>query len=287
VGIKVVDIASWQHPNGAPIDWEAVIGSGVLGVIIKATQGVGYLSPYFHDDCADAHAAGLMVGAYHFAQPQANPADSEAAYFLANVQGMAFELGLWLDLEEWGAMLGSDVTVWGEAFLAIVSSTGVPGGLYTNRNGLDTMLNPPWGYRLWEATGGADPRPDAWLVQTGQGAVAGIQGAVDLDNLVNPRSVNPPGNGGPLPLPVPTPAPSESEIDDMTVAAIVDPATGKARVFAADHDGDLIERTEQPDGTWKWTNRDADSSNGVPPSISADPIGTHPDGTSEPAALPS
>lgn len=49
--------------------------------IIKATEGVGWTDPDFAVNRRNAHAAGLIVGLYHFARPDTNSPDAEAAYF--------------------------------------------------------------------------------------------------------------------------------------------------------------------------------------------------------------
>lgn len=64
-----VDVSSYQHPNGAPIDWGAVAASGVKFAAVKATEGTYYTSPYAATDLRGAQAAGLSVIAYAFAIP--------------------------------------------------------------------------------------------------------------------------------------------------------------------------------------------------------------------------
>lgn len=46
--------------------FDQVKNAGILGVILKATQGTTYTDPTFADHRAGALAAGLHVGAYHF-----------------------------------------------------------------------------------------------------------------------------------------------------------------------------------------------------------------------------
>ena len=60
---RVIDISSWQHPGGDGIDWGEVLHSGVQGVIVKLTQGVGYVNPYGVADLQNASVAGLLPGA--------------------------------------------------------------------------------------------------------------------------------------------------------------------------------------------------------------------------------
>ena len=59
----VVDLSHWQAD---PIDWDDLFEAGTNGVILKATDGVSYVDPTFHDRCGEAMNAGLNVAAYHF-----------------------------------------------------------------------------------------------------------------------------------------------------------------------------------------------------------------------------
>ena len=53
-----------QEPN-----WAEVKASGVIGVWIKASEGVTVDQPNFVSWRQAANKAGLRVGAYHFARP--------------------------------------------------------------------------------------------------------------------------------------------------------------------------------------------------------------------------
>jgi GH25 family lysozyme M1 (1,4-beta-N-acetylmuramidase) len=65
-----VDVSRWDHPNGVAIDWPKVKAAGRSFAIVKATEDTNYTNPYFSTDYSKAKAAGLIVGAYHFAQPR-------------------------------------------------------------------------------------------------------------------------------------------------------------------------------------------------------------------------
>ncbi|HET9897539.1 MAG TPA: GH25 family lysozyme [Streptosporangiaceae bacterium] len=64
-----VDVASGQHAGGATIDWAKVATAGYRFAFIKTTEGSYYVNPFFAPDFAAARAAGLLVAAYHFANP--------------------------------------------------------------------------------------------------------------------------------------------------------------------------------------------------------------------------
>src|SRR5689334_23287831 len=70
------------------INWTPATNGGVKFGWTKATEGTGYVNPYFVDQINDAVAAKVYMGAYHYARPGlhpnitgANSADSEASYF--------------------------------------------------------------------------------------------------------------------------------------------------------------------------------------------------------------
>ena len=69
-----VDVASFQHPNGAAINWPRVHASGIGFAAVKATEGAYYRNPHALADLAQARAAGLSVVAYAFAIPNGNGA---------------------------------------------------------------------------------------------------------------------------------------------------------------------------------------------------------------------
>jgi GH25 family lysozyme M1 (1,4-beta-N-acetylmuramidase) len=77
-----VDVSSFQHPGGARIDWRSVARAGYRFAFIKSTEGTYYVNPYFKTDVAQAEAAGLLVAAYHFANPASSGGAAQASYAL-------------------------------------------------------------------------------------------------------------------------------------------------------------------------------------------------------------
>ena len=58
----VIDLSHWQ----APVDFARAKSAGIVAVILKATQGSGWIDVAFAQRIAAARASGLLVGAYHF-----------------------------------------------------------------------------------------------------------------------------------------------------------------------------------------------------------------------------
>ena len=117
--VNGIDVAAFQHPNGAAINWSQVAGDGYKFAAIKATEGTHvstggfngyYANPYYVSDAQAAAAAGMYVSAYHFANPfnsgGAAQADLAAEYAgeAQNTTGTDYKVGgqylpLMLDIE--------------------------------------------------------------------------------------------------------------------------------------------------------------------------------------------
>lgn len=76
----IVDLSSYN----TGLDFAAAVADGLTGVIIKSTQGTGYVSPLYADQRARALTAGLLVASYHFID-HSNVA-AQVAHFL-NIAG--------------------------------------------------------------------------------------------------------------------------------------------------------------------------------------------------------
>jgi GH25 family lysozyme M1 (1,4-beta-N-acetylmuramidase) len=78
-----VDVASYQHPQGAAINWSQVAAGGTYKfAFVKTTEGNYYINKYATADLAQAHAAGLYVAPYAFANPFVAGGATEADYAL-------------------------------------------------------------------------------------------------------------------------------------------------------------------------------------------------------------
>jgi lysozyme len=122
VGLNaVIDIS---HSNTVA-DFGAVrSGSAILGVVHKATEGVGWADPRYQERRGQAEAAGLLWGAYHFGTYQHSGAE-QAEAFLALAQPEPRTLmALDLELNERDPANSMDLSR-GEDFVrAILAATG-------------------------------------------------------------------------------------------------------------------------------------------------------------------
>lgn len=77
--LTIIDVSNHQ----GDVDFVKVKRSGVTGVWLKATEGLTFDDKTYLKNRDEARAAGLRVGAYHFARPDRQPYDpqGEARHF--------------------------------------------------------------------------------------------------------------------------------------------------------------------------------------------------------------
>lgn len=188
-----VDVSKYQHPKGLPIDWAKVKASGQSFAIIKASGGSDRTDPWFAREWAAAGKAGMIRGAYHYADPS-EPADAQAAHVVSVVGNTreANNLGIVLDLESTGGLRPRQLSAWAHAFLTGVERrTGRVPILYSgpsfwhNRMADDRTFG---AYPLWLARyTSRSPAPlagwDRWTIwqHTSSARVPGIPTNVDHD----------------------------------------------------------------------------------------------------------
>ncbi|AOH54590.1 hypothetical protein ABE28_009535 [Peribacillus muralis] len=181
--IKGIDVSHWQ----GSINWGRVAKDGVQFVFIKATEGTKYSKlSYFKENAPEALAAGLKVGAYHYAKfSTAAEARAEAAYFLIAVSSFALNYPLVLDLEENKKAAGKHaLTDAALAFLEAVEEAGHTAMLYTGKSFLENALDESrlTKYPLWIARYNSKlgRSTDIWQ-HSDSGNVDGIRTKVDLN----------------------------------------------------------------------------------------------------------
>lgn len=144
-------------------------------VIVKVSEGTGYVNPFLGEQVAAARARGASVGLYHWATAQAS-SDEEAAAFLraakphldAGAGAVAF-----LDWEPTGL---ATYTAWAEDWLRRVDhATGRTTGIYMN---LGVSRLAPWSafaktHPLWLAYYGTGARFDGYATSFDPPAVPG------------------------------------------------------------------------------------------------------------------
>ncbi|WP_036496212.1 glycoside hydrolase family 25 protein [Nocardia sp. BMG111209] len=188
------DVSSWQHVDGRMINWGDVRSAGHNFAMLKATEGVTYLNPYFVADSVLMRNAGIARGTYHYAHPNQSP-EQQAALYAAVVLGQNGPLDLppVLDLEESDGLAPAALIDWTHRYLNTVQAlTGRLPIVYTYPNfWKSAMANSTefTRYPLWIADYRGNEQPEvpggwpAWTFwqTTDSGFIPGISGKTDMN----------------------------------------------------------------------------------------------------------
>lgn len=189
------DVSSWQHPGGALINWGAIKAAGQSFAMVKATEGLDYVNPFFVPDVLAMRAAGVATGTYHYADVTL-PAAPQAAFFSAMTFGQhgPMDLPPVIDFENAKGQSPAQLKSWLHQYLdAVQSLTGKTPIIYTYQNfWRNQMANTTdfANYPLWIAdyNGGTapGPLPGGWKnwtfwQYTDSAHLPGVQGNVDLN----------------------------------------------------------------------------------------------------------
>lgn len=190
-----------SHHQG-DINWTLVANDGKVFAYVKATEGFTYDDPKFTANMNNGTAAGVVMGAYHFARPDNNSAVDEANHFVSvagNYIGEGY-LPPALDLENPNASTHLDqlftaaqLTDWVQTWMDRVEElTGVKPVIYLNSNYANYLQPSLNQYGLWIAKPGTAPDTppndignwNDWMFKqySWTGTVNGISGDVDLDS---------------------------------------------------------------------------------------------------------
>ncbi len=190
INLKVIDLSHYNPVT----NWGAVKAAGIVGVILKATQGAGMVDVTYASNFAQARAAGLLVGAYHFNTGE--NVQAQVGHFLSVAKPDAQTL-LALDFED-NPSSNMSLPQAKEFLLEVESRVGRAPILYSGNRVKDLLGNTKdevlSSFRLWLAQYGPVPRPQTswtapWLWQFSDGEVGpwhapvpGVRGYVDLNS---------------------------------------------------------------------------------------------------------
>ena len=208
--VQGIDVASFDHPGGAAINWSDVAAAGYKFAFIKASEGSYYVNPYYASDAADAQAADMFVAPYAFAIPNYSGGALQADYMLDNADyapdGRLLPPVLDIEYDPYGATgTGADGTpgfcygltpaqmvAWISAFTAeIQRRTGQHPVIYSTAQWWGTCTGDSTKFTadsLWIANYdvSAPAMPAAWnnwiyWQYTDEATVPGISGTEDVD----------------------------------------------------------------------------------------------------------
>jgi GH25 family lysozyme M1 (1,4-beta-N-acetylmuramidase) len=212
--IRGIDVASYQHQNGAAISWASVGRAGYKFAAIKTTEGNYYVNPYAISDIVSAMSAGLYATVYHFAIPNITTGAAQAQFALkySKYRSGGRALPLMLDIEydpyvstdhtnECYGLSAAAMRTWISSFVSTArSATGQYPIIYTTANWWDTCTGSSTAFGadpMWVAAYGVSrpPMPAGWPAYTfwqysSSGTVSGVStsGGTDL-SYFNPSVV--------------------------------------------------------------------------------------------------
>lgn len=201
-----IDVSTFQ----GSVNWSSVKAAGITFAFAKATEGATFNDSTFVGNQNNGKAAGVYMGAYHFARPGNNSPGTESSHFwnVANdyivSDGKSFNPVL--DFEDFSGHVGAtSFTDWANQWCNTIKNNAAATGLtvtpvfYTsscsacnfstgvaswtpwlaNYNGQDSQTGTPWSTCTSCAVWGAG----VWSVwqYTSSGAVSGVSGNVDRD----------------------------------------------------------------------------------------------------------
>jgi GH25 family lysozyme M1 (1,4-beta-N-acetylmuramidase) len=212
--VRGIDVASYQHQNGAAISWASVGRAGYKFAAIKTTEGNYYVNPYAISDIVSAMSAGLYATVYHFAIPNITTGAAQAQFALkySKYRSGGRALPLMLDIEydpyvstdhtnECYGLSAAAMRTWISSFVSTArSATGQYPIIYTTANWWDTCTGSSTAFGadpMWVAAYGVSrpPMPAGWPAYTfwqysSSGTVSGVStsGGTDL-SYFNPSVV--------------------------------------------------------------------------------------------------
>lgn len=188
--VEGVDVSGYQ-PN---TDWTKAKADGIDFAVVKATEGTGYVNPYFDQDWAGLKSNGMFRGPYHFFHPGGDPI-AQADHFVSTFGALEpGDLPPVCDLEVTDGASKATIQANTAAFLERVEQkSGRVPMIYTSPYFWNTVVGAPAGfekYHLWVAHWETDcpNTPEGWSdwpfwQYADNGSVNGIAGNVDLDRF--------------------------------------------------------------------------------------------------------
>jgi lysozyme len=199
--VRRVDGVDISHHQSGAIDYAAAKRAGVRWLYHKATEGATFTDTNYAKRRAEAKAAGLPFGAYHFARASAGDAVLEARHFLKVAAPKPGDLRPALDLETTEGLSNAQLRTWAAQFSAEVKKqTGVLPVVYTpfdlgdavegcviwrpRYNDANTPPELPWD--IWQFSNGVLGRPDQ-VAGFGHVDLNTMRAGLELDDLLIPK----------------------------------------------------------------------------------------------------
>ena len=187
--LKGIDVS--KH-NGA-VNWVSA-ARAIDFAIIRAGYGKTYVDPWFERHLADAKAAGLRVGVYHYSYAlTVSDAKTEARHLLDILNGRRFDMPLWFDMEDADgykrkhgfSFTRANISAITQAFIDTIRAAGYQCGVYASKSWFDDYIRVD-ADAIWLAQWSSKPtysgKFDVWQ-NSDSGSVPGVTDKVDTNVL--------------------------------------------------------------------------------------------------------
>ena len=155
----LVDTSSANHPGDADLPWDALEAAGIVGGIVKLTEGgsvvdgnlTGYVNPFGARDVAGFRARGMGVAGFHFLHASDDPVVQHRFITAHSPAGLRL---VFIDAEAQGQDGLSPAEMGTVAYRTIAAFPGGSypiAGLYTNLSLAALMAGSPWDRPFWLA----------------------------------------------------------------------------------------------------------------------------------------
>ena len=190
-----MDISHHNIDGYGAIDWARAGGAGCSFAFVKASEGDNWEDPTFTPNIVEGQAAGIAMGAYHYARPDLNPDAKLEAQWFVQVAGAYLTTGHLrpaLDLETGFALGKAALAAWISTWMETVhSQSGVEPIIYVSGDSPQTLDASLAKYDLWIGSPSANPNVQpatgiwsrwAFWQYTNTGSVPGVlDPTIDLD----------------------------------------------------------------------------------------------------------
>jgi len=216
-----IDVSKWQ----GTIDFNAVKAAGVQLVYMRASYGEHSTDETFERNYANARAAGLLIGVYHYISAgDAAGGKKQAQNFANHLAGKQIDARPAMDIEGSDGYTAAQMNQLAADFLGELKAlTGMTGIIYSSASGAKRYtVQTAQNWDLWVAHYGvASPEPNgvwsSWVgwQYTSSGRVNGITGNVDRNYftkeiLLGDVPPTPPPTAAPTPTPTAVPTPTHT-----------------------------------------------------------------------------
>jgi hypothetical protein len=192
----IIEVDSFSDPLIYE-DFHAMAGEGVIGILVKASQGVRWANPAAPRIVGEALAEGLLVGALHHVETSAAPLSEQVAFFLKHLPSGVYELGHVLEVEPDN---DTELFTFSQDLDSTLRSLGyLPSGagLRCTAQVLSTLSGAPWGARWWAGSMSDLVSAKPWAMWIGDGEDEAASGLPGSYVLASTRGLN---IGGSAPL---------------------------------------------------------------------------------------